>query len=195
MLISITYVTLLKRCSTRSRKREERGKIEERWERTRKLCLSESELRARDCRAGLQRDFCPRKQRLAPYAALFRACVSTLLISYRNAPCRNPIHLRETNKNRERERESARQSERAGETRVMQNVLIVREEAAVLVCRAPESRAASCWQNTRKTPNVHWAQLLFRVAQLSGGLYLSAYTASALLLTANPRYSPPHGNL
>lgn len=190
MLISITYVTLLKRCSTRSRKREERGKIEERWERRRKLCLSESELRARDCRAGLQRDFCPRKQRLAPYAALFRACVSTLLISYRNAPS---TYERQTKI--EKERESARQSDRAGETRVMQNVLIVREEAAVLVCRAPESRAASCWQNTRKTPNVHWAQLLFRVAQLSGGLYLSAYTTSALLLTANPRYSPPHGNL
>jgi len=102
MLISITYVTLLKRCSTRSRKREERGKIEERWERRRKLCLSESELRARDCRAGLQRDFCPRKQRLAPYAALFRACVSTLLISYRNAPS---TYERQTKIEKERERE------------------------------------------------------------------------------------------
>lgn len=109
MLISITYVTLLKRCSTRSRKREERGKIEERWERTRKLCLSESELRARDCRAGLQRDFCPRKQRLAPYAALFRACVSTLLISYRNAPS---TYERQTKIEKERERAQGRVSVR-----------------------------------------------------------------------------------
>lgn len=180
MLISITYVTLLKRCSTRSRKREERGKIEERWERRRKLCLSESELRARDCRAGLQRDFCPRKQRLAPYAALFRACVSTLLISYRNAPCRNPIHLRETNKNRERERERAQ-----GRVSVRERLVLCKMYwlcAGRLLCWCAglpkaEQRAAG---RTLERPQMCTGHNFYSgLPQLSGGLYLSAYTASA----------------
>lgn len=44
---------------------------------------------------------------------------------------------------------------RARETRVMQNVLIVCEESATLVCQAPESIEKAIGEIAKKAPNVH----------------------------------------
>lgn len=44
---------------------------------------------------------------------------------------------------------------RARETRVMQNVLIVCEESAMLACRAPERIEEATGEIAKKAPNVH----------------------------------------
>lgn len=67
------------------------------------LGLSETEPRAgkkasKGCMLGVCHIAHPRKQRPAPATAFLGDCVSSALISYRNAPCSKPSRLREANK-------------------------------------------------------------------------------------------------
>lgn len=130
---------------------------------------------------------------IAVHSSLSSLCLGTANF-LQKCPCRNPIHLREINKSRERERVQGRVSLR--ERLVLCKMYWLCARRLLCWCAGllkAEQRAAG---RTLERPQMCTGHNFYSgLPQLSGGLYLPAYTASALLLTANPRDSLPHGIL